>query len=307
MRWPHYEHVIFDCDSTLTSVEGIDVLAETVGKRWRVEVLTQAAMDGEIDLEDIYAKRLRAVKPSQQQILDIRRAYKRHVVEDAKELISALQDLSHKVYIISGGLLEPVREFGVYLGVPKENIRAVGINYNELSGQWWISGNEQYMAFDEGALTVSDGKAEIVESILARQHGRSLLVGDGQSDLLASRAVNLFVGYGGVTVREVVSQQAPIYLQSSSLAPMLAIAAGPAAIHNLKDTRYEILGQKALDLIERGAIKFNNEQLKSKFSEAVDAAYQTVYSRTDRSATRDSGRPSALDDWASHARMHRPD
>jgi phosphoserine phosphatase len=307
MRWPHYEHIFFDCDSTLTTIEGIDVLAESVGKGWRVEVLTQAAMDGDIELEDVYAKRLRAVKPTQKQILYIRRAYKRNTVEDAKELIEVLQKLNHKVYIISGGLLEAVREFGVYLGVPKENIRAVGINYNQLSGQWWVSGNEQYMTFEEGALTISDGKAEIVKTLLAGQRGRSLLIGDGRSDWLASRAVTLFVGYGGVKVRQEIKQQAPIFVQSLSLAPILAIASGPAAIHNLKGSNFEFLGQKALDLYARGAIRFNDEKLKSKFSAAVDAAYQTVHSGADGSTSGNSGRPSALDDWASHARMHRPD
>ncbi len=276
MRWPYYEHVIFDCDSTLTSIEGIDILADSVGKRWRVEVLTQAAMDGDIDLEDIYAKRLKAVRPTQRQILDIRRAYKRNTVEDAKELIAALQELNHKVYIISGGLLEPVKEFGVYLGVPKENIRAVDIIYNELSGQWWKSGNEQYMTFDEGALTVSDGKAEIVSALLAGQKGRSLLVGDGQSDLLAGRAVNLFVGYGGVKMRESVRKQAPIYVQSLSLAPVLAIAAGPSILQTLMGTRHENLGLKALDLYEKGAVKFNDERLKIKFRGAVSATQQNV-------------------------------
>ncbi len=39
MRWPPYEHVFFDCDSTLTTVEGIDILAASSGKQWRVEVL----------------------------------------------------------------------------------------------------------------------------------------------------------------------------------------------------------------------------------------------------------------------------
>ncbi len=283
MRWPSYKHIVFDCDSTLTSIEGIDILAESVGKRWRVEVLTQAAMDGEIELADVYAKRLRAVKPSQRQILDIRRAYKRNIVDDAKELINTLQELDHKVYIISGGLLEPVKEFGVYLGVPKENIRAVDVIYNELSGQWWISGNEQYMAFEEGALTISDGKAEIVSELLAGKRGRSLLVGDGQSDLLASKSVNLFVGYGGVRVRELVRQQAPIYVQSSSLAPLLPIAAGPSALLNLKGARQEMLGQKALHFYEQGAIEFNDDRLKKKFNEAVKANRYAVNSGTGES------------------------
>ncbi|NCF68766.1 MAG: HAD-IB family phosphatase [Chloroflexi bacterium] len=284
MRWPHYKHVFFDCDSTLTAVEGIDILAESAGKRWRVEVLTQAAMDGELDLEDVYAKRLRAVKPTHQQIRDIRRAYKRHMVQDAKALIAALQDLGHQVYIISGGLLEPVREFGVFLGVPSERIRAVGVTYNELSGQWWVGGNERYLDYEEGALTVSDGKAEIVQELLGEEHGRSLLVGDGYSDLLASRAVDLFAGFGGVVQRQRVAQKAPVFVQSTSLAPLLAIAAGPAAIRRLLKTPHEALSRKALDLIQRSAISFNEKRLEEKFVAAFDATCQAIYPHSDEGA-----------------------
>jgi phosphoserine phosphatase len=303
MRWPHYEHVFFDCDSTLTTVEGIDILAESSGKQWRVEVLTQAAMDGDLELQEVYDKRLRALRPTHQQIRDIKRAYKQNVVEDVKETIATLQELEHKVYIISGGLLEPVREFGVYLGVPADHIRAVGVTYNELSGEWWVGGDEQYMTYDDGALTVSDGKAEIVQEFLAGKRGRSLLVGDGYSDLLAGSAVNLFTGFGGVTQRSRVSQEAPIYVQSASIAPILAVAAGPAMVSGLNKTPHKVLGQKSLELIRKGAIRFNNERYKERFSKAIDATYQAVYSRPDGGTAGDPGRPGALDDWASHAGM----
>ena len=197
MRWPPYEHIFFDCDSTLTAVEGIDILAETAAKKWRVETLTNAAMNGELDLGEVYGKRLQAIKPTRKQVQAIKQIYKRNLVEDAAEVIAILHDLGHKVYIISGGLAEPVAEFGVWLGVPRERIRAVGLSYNALSGHWWqpeTTWEEQYLNFEQGSLTISDGKAEIVRELLGEQDGRSLLIGDGSSDLLASRAVDLFVG-----------------------------------------------------------------------------------------------------------------
>ncbi len=295
MRWPHYEHILFDCDSTLTTIEGIDILAETAGKRWRVEVLTQAAMDGELDLEEIYAKRLRAVKPTHQQIRDIRRAYKQHIVEDAQETIGVLQELGHQVYIISGGLLEPVREFGVFLGVPKQNIRAVGVTYNELSGEWWAGGDEQYLAFDDGALTVSDGKAEIVQELLAGKRGRSLLVGDGYSDLLAGEAVNLFAGFGGVVSRARVSQEAPLFVQSASISPILAVAAGPAALIALQETGHSSIAHKALTLIEQGEIKFNDQRYRDRFTSALEAA---THAPSDSGPAADLGNPGSLDNWS---------
>lgn len=278
MRWPHYEHVFFDCDSTLTAVEGIEVLAEAAGLRERIAELTQAAMEGDLDLNDIYDMRLRAVQPTRQQVLDIRRSYKRHMVEDAALVVTALQSLGHKVYIISGGLAEPVEEFGIYLGIPRERIRAVGITYNELSGHWWekkaARREKQYLTYDDGALTVSDGKAQIVRELLGDQRGRSLLIGDGVSDLLAGRAVDLFVGYGGVNTRSKVQNEAPVFINCQSLAPLLPLAGGPAALRLLRTghMQYQTLSTKAAYLIHTGVVTFNNEHLESKFRGAFLAS-----------------------------------
>jgi phosphoserine phosphatase len=279
MRWPHFDHVFFDCDSTLTSVEGIDILAETAGKKWRVEILTQAAMDGALDLEDIYAKRLEAVRPTRSQIQDIRRAYKRHAVEDASRVVTALQALGHHVYIISGGLAEPVEEFAVFLGIPRERVRAVGVTYNELAGRWWEHSDQRehlYLDYAAGALTVSDGKAEIVAELRGNQPGRALLIGDGNSDLLAARAVDLFVGYGGVVTRSKVLAEAPAFIHSPSLAPLLPIAGGPAAMRSLRtwSMPYQSLATKATYLIRTGALTFHHDKLESRFRAAFFPADQ---------------------------------
>ena len=274
MRWPPYEHIFFDCDSTLTTVEGIDALADASGKSWRVGVLTDAAMSGNVNLEEVYAKRLRTLKPTRGQVKAIRQVYKQNVVPDAMDLMAALQFLDHQVYIISGGLAEPVHEFGRYLGVPPENIRAVGIEYDSLSGEWWYSQDEQpniserYLAYEEEPLTVSDGKAHIVNQILAGRNGRSLLIGDGVSDLLAGSAVDLFVGFGGVVERRQVREGAPVFITSPSLAPLLAIAAGPAALRQIENTSFRPLLKKAIDNITEGAIEFNDRQLEERFYRA---------------------------------------
>lgn len=288
MRWPHYDHVFFDCDSTLTTVEGIDILAEAAGKKWRVEVLTRAAMDGDLDLEAVYAKRLQAVRATRASVQSVRRAYKQNIVADAVDVIAALQALGHNVYIISGGLAEPVIEFGIYLGVPRSHIRAVSVDYDRLSGEWWqrvndsrATGKERYLAFEEGALTVSDGKADVVADLLQGQNGRSLLIGDGSSDLLASRAVDLFVGFGGVVARERVRREAPAFIHSGSLAPLLLLAAGPAAIRRVQDTPHEAVFRKGFDLFQTGAISFNDDRLNTKFNNAFQQAYQTVHPRPD--------------------------
>ncbi len=281
MRWPYYEHIFFDCDSTLTTVEGIDVLADFTGKKPSVENLTNAAMDGRLDLKEIYAKRLKTVNPTRRQIHEVRRVYKQNLVEDAAIVIKILQTLGHKIYIISGGLAEPVEEFGVFLGVPRDNIKAVGVSYDQLAGEWWNGKslntgkftNERYLDYDDSALTVSDGKGEIIHELLGNQSGRSILIGDGISDLLAGKAVDLFVGYGGVVKRERVIDEAAVYVHTQSLTPFIALAAGPASLYQLQFSQYKEIVSKSLDLIKRGAITFQNERLKSKFQKAFNASF----------------------------------
>ncbi len=278
MRWPSFRHVFFDCDSTLTRVEGIDVLAEQLGKGASVKALTEAAMDGATSLENVYAKRLEVIAATRGEILKIRALYKKNIVEDAAAVIEVLHGLGHKVYIISGGLIEPVREFGCHLGVPSERIRAVAVEYDQLSGQWWspdpdeyADKKQRYLAYRADALAVSDGKADIVAELLESETGRSLLIGDGVSDLLARRAVDLFVGFGGVVTRSRVAKEAPVFLRTSSLAPVLALAAGPSGIERTSEPAHRALFRKGLDLLSADALSFNDQHLGRRFSRALEA------------------------------------
>ena len=269
MRWPPYQHVIFDGDSTLTQVEGIDVLAAGAGKADEIERLTDLAMNGEIDLEDVYGERLAAISPSQADIGRIRHVYKDRVVPDAKMVIAILRKLGHDVYIVSGGLLEPVREFGIHLGVDPKNIRAVGVEYDQLVGEWWShhQGEARYLDYGKGALAISEGKEQIVRELTGGANGRRVMVGDGTSDLLASEAVDLFIGYGGVAARPKVKAGAPVFLESLDLAPVLPLAAGPSALERLEETSYRAIFGHGISLAMEAA--WNDPQLGGKFASAA--------------------------------------
>ncbi len=273
MRWPGFQYVFFDCDSTLSTIEGIDVLAESADKKWRVEVLTNAAMNGDLDLGEVYGKRLKAVRPTRHQVHQIKNAYKKTIVEDAAAVISALKFYGVEPFVISGGLLEPVKEFAISLGISPDNIRAVDVQYDSLSGEWWQQSDGRsirYKTFEEGALTVTDGKADIVDQLLAtRPDGRSLLIGDGSSDMMAGRRVDLFVGYGGVIAREKVLANAPVFLHSESLAPLLTLAVGPANLAAFNDTIHEDVACRAAALVQEGAFSFKDKELERKFNQAI--------------------------------------
>ena len=282
-RWPVYRHVIFDCDSTLTGIEGIDELASHPDTRQRVADLTRSAMDGKVNLETVYGERLEILQPTRGAVRALRSRYRKHVVKDAAALIQALQVLGHEVYIVSGGLFDPVREFGMHLGVAPEHIRAVEVEYDTLSGNWWQGQgpwHEAYLAVQHSVLTESDGKARVIRELLQNQTGRSLLVGDGVSDLLASREVDLFAGFGGVICRDRVASESKVFIQSQSIAPVLLLAAGTAALEHSGDAGVQALAEKAHTLTQSAALRWNEVRLAEKF-EACFGARATTGSERD--------------------------
>jgi phosphoserine phosphatase len=74
-----------------------------------------------------------------------------------------------------------------------------------------------YAGFDETAYTCrAGGKAAAVRAIKATTPGRIVMVGDGATDMEArcEGGADLFIGYGGVTVREAVRKGADWYIMS---------------------------------------------------------------------------------------------
>ena len=266
-RWFRHQHVIFDCDSTLSRIEGIDELADIAGVTEQVKQMTDAAMAGEIDLEDVYGKRLELIKPTQTDILKLKEAYKNTATKDARLVVDWLHDLGHDVYIVSGGLLEPVREFGLSLGITEENIYAVGVNYNQLSGQWWRSNNSgdsawspEYLDFHNSPLTLSEGKKTIIRQLLSGKTGRSMLIGDGMSDFLASTGVDQFIGYGGVICRKNVKNNADVFINSESLLPILPLSSAGEGMEDFK-TALPDMYQQCFTALKKD-VEFSNQNLK---------------------------------------------
>jgi phosphoserine phosphatase len=274
-RWTSFDLVFFDCDSTLSAIEGIDELARFKGKEWRVGVLTQKAMNGDLDLAEVYGKRLQAIRPTRGQLKAIEERYWETLVPDAREVIAALHFLRKQVFIISGGLAEPVRGFGARLGVPPENIRAVELEYNQLSGDWWRYYEPQtqtaqtYLDYDEGPLTVSSGKPAIVHELAQGRPGRKMMIGDGASDLATRPEVDLFIGFGGVVARQKVQDQADVFIRVNSLAPVLPLVAGPAAHIRVQHTPHQAVYDRGVELLlSSDGVSIKSDELRAAFEAA---------------------------------------
>jgi phosphoserine phosphatase len=189
----------FDVDSTLVTVEGIDVLADGNPE---IAKLTAAAMNGEIPLDQVYAKRLEMIRPSKDRVEQLGATYVQSLVGGAKETIAALQDNGVIVHLVTAGIEQAIRPLADALNV--RNVHAVRLTFD-------AGGN--YADFDRRTfLTRTGGKELVVRDIRARSHGKAAFIGDGISDLEAKPAVDLFIGFGGVVVRPRVKENADVYV-----------------------------------------------------------------------------------------------
>mgnify|MGYP005836905715 CR=1 FL=1 len=272
--WPLYNLVIFDCDSTLSAIEGIDELARLTGHEHDVAALTKRAMEGDIPLEAVYGHRLVVTSPTQAQVQHIARIYRDTVIQNAREVIEALQALGSAVFIVSGGLIEPVRDFGVWLGVPREHIFAVNMEYDQLSGQWWRyweQSERRYMAYEPSPLAGTRGKNQVVQRLRRQHPGRALLIGDGGSDLEVAPDVDLFVGFGGAVKRQRVLAESPVYIHCADLSPVL-----PLALGRLGNTPRTLrLWAEGLQRVYQGEVTFRDPTQQDAFLTAMQRGMQT--------------------------------
>ncbi len=270
MRWPASDAVAFDCDSTLTTVEGIDELALTLGKADEIGELTNAAMNGEIDLATVYGARLDLLEPTLNDVRGVRETYKRNVIPDARDTIAALQLHSVRTVVVSGGLYEPVLDFSTWLGIEPTDVRAVNSQYDPLVDDWWTAGGDsRYLDYHQGPLTQTKGKGELLDELFEAPR-RSAMIGDGVSDLAAAESVDLFIAYAGVVNRPAVTQVAPAVIHSRELAPVLALTLGPALVAELQNhPELGLVAKSCVTLVDDGAITFNNADLERAFRAAI--------------------------------------
>jgi phosphoserine phosphatase len=227
-RTPHagFRTVVFDCDSTLAAIEGIDVLAGA--RAAEIAALTDAAMDGRVPLEEVYGRRLEIIAPTRAAVDSLGRAYLDALVPGARETVAALIWLGKQVRILSGGLRPPVEALGLALGVAPEHVAAVDVRFDERG---------EYAGYDaDSPLARAGGKAEVIRAWALP--GPVLLVGDGATDLEARPAVDAFAAYMGVAYRAPVADAADFVLPGASLAPVLALAASPAERERLRASKW---------------------------------------------------------------------
>ncbi len=201
-----FNSIIFDVDSTLSGLEGIDWLAAQRGPEvaaWSAG-LTEKAMQGEIPIEAVYSERMRMVKPTLSEIQELGKVYVEKMATGAVETIAELRAQDVEVIMVSGGLREAILPLARELGVDEKKLYAVSVFFGE---------HGEYAGFDDASLlTRQTGKRTTVGQM--RLKGPILAVGDGMTDLEMKSVVQGFVAFTGFTRREAVVSQADYVIEN---------------------------------------------------------------------------------------------
>ena len=203
-----------DCDSTLSAIEGIDELARVRGPEVfaQVEAMTNAAMDGRVPVESVFGRRLEIIQPRLADVAAVGQRYVETVEPTARATIAELGKRGWTPVIVSAGFTQAIRPLADFLGVAR--IEAVELNFGP-------DGN--YRGYDATCpSTRSGGKATIVARLRRELHPeKTVMVGDGVSDLEARSAADRFIGFGRYVVRPRVKAEASAFILS--LAELLTI------------------------------------------------------------------------------------
>ncbi|GMH59874.1 hypothetical protein TL16_g02920, partial [Triparma laevis f. inornata] len=193
--------ICFDVDSTVITEEGINVLADFLGKGEEVSAWTANAMGGNVKFEDALEARLGLIKPSKPSILTCLQKHPFQLSPGVQTFIQTLHSKSVDVWLVSGGFRIMIEPIAAVLNIPKSNILANNILHNEAG---------EYIGFDPEEPTSRDlGKRAALEHIKSlKGHENIVMLGDGATDAQAKPPASAFIGYGGVQDREKVRGKA---------------------------------------------------------------------------------------------------
>lgn len=223
--------IMFDCDGTLSAIEGVNELAKKKGVHQEVAALTEKAM-GESGMNAVlYHKRLQLIQPQSEEVDALGQHYYLHIVPHVEEVIRIFKRFNKHIYVVSAGLYPAVSHFAARLQIPQKNIYAVPITFDAQGS---------FTDFDRSSpLITQNGKRLIAAELIAR-HKALIHIGDGLNDYVTHDLVTRFIGYGGVYYREIIAKQCQYYIHTHSMSALLPFVLTQEEVNQLLEEEKEI-------------------------------------------------------------------
>ncbi len=197
--------VLFDLDSTLTTAETLDLLAKEKGIESKVKKITTETMEGKKPLAELFANKLKMLSPSKRDRVLIRRIALHNLSSEALDLVRKLSHYDHvRIGILSMHFIETVEDVGAFIGCDPALCFGLEIQHDD-------QGN--YIGYAPDQLMAHEGGKGLIVTEIKKKNPNSIVVhiGDSVTDLSTQGKADLFIGFGGVAVREKVKKSAKHY------------------------------------------------------------------------------------------------
>ena len=201
--------LVLDVDSTMIEQEVIELLADRVGLRDQVKILTDQAMAGEIDFREALLQRVGLLKGLSAVVFqDILAEIK--ITDGVRELVSSIHESNGMVGAISGGFSQVLEPLAQSLGLDiflANNLEVVdGLITGRISDD----------------IVDADMKARTLLH-WAQQYGidvdDTIAIGDGANDIPMLKASGFGVAF---RPKDVLRPHADLIIEGNSLAPVIA-------------------------------------------------------------------------------------
>jgi phosphoserine phosphatase len=201
--------VVLDVDSTMIEQEVVELLAEKVGLREQVKLLTDRAMAGEIDFREALLERVSLLEGLSldvfQEVLNEIR-----VTDGVPELIRAVQSAGGLVGAISGGFSQVLKPLASNLGLNFSKANELEIVDGKFSGK--VSGEivDANMKAETLLIWAKENSFELSDTVA---------IGDGANDIAMLNAAGFAIGF---RPKDALRPHTDFVIDGNSLEPVIA-------------------------------------------------------------------------------------
>lgn len=195
---------VFDFDSTLMDGETIDLFAKELGIEKKVSVITEMAMNGELDFFESLTKRVSFLKGLEESKIN-KICSTLTYNKGAKELIAYLKNKGVRVICFSGGFVNATSQGQNELGYDMHFSNTLHAKDGILTGQ---VGGEMMFNDSKGKMLLK------LQKMLNIKPEQTMVVGDGANDLSMFKYAGKKVAF---CAKNILQEQANIVINEKNL------------------------------------------------------------------------------------------
>ncbi len=207
--------ILLDVDSTFTTTEAVDLLAEYAGAGSRVADITERAMRGELDFAESLRERVATLAGLPLTIMD-EVGPRMALSPGAESLVLAAHAAGVPIGVTSGGFTQLVDPLARHHGLDFHNANELGVRT--------VAGVERLTGEVVGTIVDREQKARDLARFAA-EHGvdpqLTVAVGDGANDLAMLAAAGLGIAY---CAKPLTARQADVAIGFPRLDAVIAFA-----------------------------------------------------------------------------------